>query len=86
MQSVSFRIWIRIVASNSYDDNHYTTGNSIYKPVKIHLKIDLVLYPAKAEGLVNMIIGFPKGISAMWNAIILVQDLNSCRRVHFLRR
>ena len=26
------------------------------------------------------------GISAMWNAISLVQDLNSCRRVHFLRR
>ena len=26
-----------------------------------------------------------KGISAMWNAISLVQDLNSCRRVHFLR-
>ena len=29
---------------------------------------------------------FPKGISAMWNVISLVQDLNSCRRVHFLRR
>ena len=27
---------------------------------------------------------FPKGISAMRNAISLVQDLNSCRRVHFL--
>ena len=26
MQSVSSRIWTRIVASNSYDDNHYTTG------------------------------------------------------------
>ena len=30
-------------------------------------------------------ITFPKGISAMWNAISLVQDLNSCRRIHFLR-
>ena len=29
---------------------------------------------------------FPKGISAMWNAISLVQDLNSYRRVHFLWR
>ena len=28
---------------------------------------------------------FPKGISFMWNAISLVQDLNSYRRVHFLR-
>ena len=34
----------------------------------------------------NWIHTFPKGISAMWNAISLFQDLNSCRRVHFLRR
>ena len=34
----------------------------------------------------NWIHTFPKGISAMWNAMSLVQDLNSCRRVHFLRR
>ena len=34
----------------------------------------------------NWIHTFPKGISAMWNAISLVQDLNTGRRVHFLRR
>ena len=34
----------------------------------------------------NWIHTFPKGISAMWNAISLAQDLNSSRRVHFLRR
>ena len=34
----------------------------------------------------NWIHIFPKGISAMRNAISLAQDLNSCRRVHFLRR
>ena len=34
----------------------------------------------------NWIHTFPKGIRAMWNAISLVQDLNSCRRVHFLQR
>ena len=28
--------------------------NSEFKPVKICLKIDLVSYPARAEGLVNM--------------------------------
>ena len=28
--------------------------NSEYKPVKLRLKIDLVSYPARAEGLVNM--------------------------------
>ena len=26
MQSVSSRIWTRVAVSNSYDDNHYTTG------------------------------------------------------------
>ena len=25
MQSVSFRIWIRVAVSISYDDNYYTT-------------------------------------------------------------
>ena len=34
----------------------------------------------------NWIHTFPKGISAMWNAISHVQDLKSCRRVHFLQR
>ena len=29
MQSVSSRIWTRVVVSISYDDNHYTTGPSI---------------------------------------------------------
>ena len=29
---------------------------------------------------------FTKGINAMWNVNSLVQDLNSCRRVHFLSR
>ena len=28
MQSVSSRIWTRIVVSISYDDNHYPTGTS----------------------------------------------------------
>ena len=33
----------------------------------------------------NWIHTFPKSIRAMWNAIDLVQDLNSCHRVRFLR-
>ena len=28
MQSVLFKIWIRVAVSISYDDNHYTTGTS----------------------------------------------------------
>ena len=31
MESVSSRIWTRIVVYNSYDDNHYTTGTSSLK-------------------------------------------------------
>ena len=30
MQSVSSRIWTRVAVSNSYDDNDYTTGTSVY--------------------------------------------------------
>ena len=29
MQSVSSKIWTRVVVSISYDDNHYTTGTSL---------------------------------------------------------
>ena len=32
----------------------YEKENSEFKPVKLRLKIDLVSYPARAEGLVNM--------------------------------
>ena len=35
MQSVSFRIWTRVAVSISYDDNHYTTGTSIYVNIYI---------------------------------------------------
>ena len=31
MQSVSSRIWTRVAVSNSYDDNHHTTGTSFRK-------------------------------------------------------
>ena len=30
MQSVSSRIWTRVAVSISCDDNHYTTGTSMY--------------------------------------------------------
>ena len=37
MQSVSSRIWTRVVVSISYDDNYYTTGNSSkYMYIVIH--------------------------------------------------
>ena len=33
----------------------YEKENSKFKPVKPRLKVDLVSYPARTEGLVNMI-------------------------------
>ena len=46
----------------------------------------LSYYLPIAGGRIFWIHTFPKGISAMWNAISRVQDLNLSRRVHFLRR
>ena len=46
----------------------------------------LSYYLPIAGGRIFWIHTFPKGISDMWNAISLVQDLNPSRRVHFLRR
>ena len=40
MQSVSSRIWTRIVVSISYHDNHYTMGTSIYLCVSKWLIFD----------------------------------------------
>ena len=34
--------------------------NSEFKPVKLRLKFDLVSHPARAEGLVNMIVTWPR--------------------------
>ena len=41
MQSVSSRIWTRVVVSISYDDNHCTTGtpNIMYKTNLLHQNI-----------------------------------------------
>ena len=40
--------------------------NSELKPVKLRLKIDLVSYPAQAEGLVNMINYIFSSIGSKW--------------------
>ena len=53
--------------------------NSVFIPVKLRLKIDLVSYPVRAEGL-----GKYAYLSS--NANSLVHELNSGNRPHFLRR
>ena len=41
-------------------------GDTSLKPVKLHLKIDLVSYPARVEGLVNRIIVFEIMTIGIW--------------------
>ena len=38
MQSVSSSVWNRVAVSNSYDDNHYTTGTSNAQHYKVRIK------------------------------------------------
>ena len=47
MQSVSSRIWTRVAVSNSYDDNHNTTGTSfqfisISRSLSLHMPVSLL--------------------------------------------
>ena len=37
MQSVSSRIWTRVAVSISYDDNHYTTGTSLFNGISTYM-------------------------------------------------
>ena len=47
--------------------------NSEFKPIKLHLKIDLVSYPAQVEGFVNMVTRYkikkkvPPSIQYKWS-------------------
>ena len=41
-----------LVARHDDDDDYTWNHLTVYKPVKLRLKIDLVSYPARAEGLV----------------------------------
>ena len=55
--------------------------NSEFKPVKLRLKIDLVSYPAQAEGLVNMYIYCPVGWGCRIHRLHLCRGLrppNDC--------
>ena len=52
MQSVSSRIWTRVVVSISYDDNHYTTGTSV---------ISVLLFSQKYSHRITNIFLIPGG-------------------------
>ena len=79
MQSVLSRIWTRVAVSISYNDNHYTTSTSNAKSILLEEQVGYCFaHTWEDKGIYT----FLKGISAMWNAIVLAQDLNSCCRVH----
>ena len=44
MQSVTSRIWTRVVVSISYDDNYYTTGTSLNICLSIFISISFTVY------------------------------------------
>ena len=46
MLSVSSRIWTRVTVSDSYDDNHYTTGTYLI----IHTLHDSISYDYNGYG------------------------------------
>ena len=55
--------------------------NSEFKPVKLRLKIDLVPYPARAEGLINRIKG---EVEQSKERNVLIFDKNRCRGTYSL--
>ena len=59
MQSVSSRIWTRVVVSISYDDNDYTTGTS-KKVIPWYLRPDAPVPWSMAGSEVNMLQMFDK--------------------------
>ena len=49
MQLVSSRIWTRVAVSNSYDDNHYSTGTPVMERVSDPYTRDKVIVVGKGH-------------------------------------
>ena len=52
MQSVSSRIWTRVVVSISFDDNHYTTARAakdVILSLSLVYKLFLILVPVNSR-------------------------------------
>ena len=84
-----WRIWKELNESNAdYEvitawKHHYVLiRKKLFNQLNVRLWLTMI-YSWREN---NWIHTFPKGISAMWNAISHVQDLNLYRRVHFLWR
>ena len=71
IQLFSLQLWVnRLGFSAMVRQLVKEKENSEFKPVKLHLKIDLVSYPARAEGLVNMV---NMGATAMKGVLTILQ-------------
>ena len=75
MQSVSSRIWTRIAVFISYGDNDYTTGTST---------CDIWLSPKFRGCRYETIEEMKEAVTKVINTLTQ-KDLNTYRRVHFLR-
>ena len=82
----SGRIWHKVNFKRSLTGLNSEFSFSLTSCLTKAEEPSLPYYLPIAGGRIFWIHTFPKGISAMWNAISQVQDLNSCRRVHILRR
>ena len=69
MQSVSSRIWTRVAVSNSYGDNHYTTGTSLAGLMLYNYGM-IFLYKLF---FVNYILSFSQ-LDFYWEAVQLVVE------------
>ena len=53
-----------------------------FKPVKLHLEIDLVSYPARAEGLVNLVTCVYTSSGSLWYSLAVVETITTSVRTY----
>ena len=75
MQSVSSRIWTCVAVSISYDDNHYTTGTSIYTHL---LSLELPFCVENYEDLIYIL----ENISLINHTIALTKLMQELQNIH----
>ena len=62
MQSALSRIWICVAVSVSYDDNHYTTGTSLYVCVCVYNLLNnglnIIVYKPSLSEWINICLAY----------------------------
>ena len=77
MQSVSSRIWTRVVVSISYDDNHYTTSTfpkciSSKVNVIVQLELELTYRVVRVQHISHNVTGTPLLGKGLGNTYVLI--------------